>query len=78
LSYNVAHPVYGLERSTYLSSVYAYASLSRSKYSTPTFRPSMFELFVLTSSRVPLPESEEKCTPAETPIHQFRRIYFDG
>ena len=71
-SYNVALPAYGLKGSTQLSPVHAYECLSRCRFSTPTPRQPIVELFVLTSSRFPLRKSEEKSTPAETRTHKFR------
>ena len=56
----------------HLSPVHAYELLSRCRFSTPTPRLSMVELFVSTSSRYPLRKSQEKCTPAETRTHTFR------
>ena len=71
-SYNVAHPTCGHKGSTHLSPVHAYEFLSRCRFSTPTPRQPMVELFVLTSSRFPLRKSEEKFTPAESRTHKFR------
>ena len=71
-SYNVAHPACGHKGSTHLSPVQAYEFLSRCRFSTPTPRQPMIEVFVLASSRFPLRKSEEKITPADTRTHKFR------
>ena len=71
-SYNFAHPACGHKRSTHLSPIHAYEFLSRCRFSTPTPRQPMVELFVLASSRFPYQKSEEKITPAESRTHKFR------
>ena len=71
-SYNVAHPACGHKGSTHLSPVHAYEFMSRCRFSTPTPRQLMVELFVLASSRIPLRKPEEKFTPAESRTHKFR------
>ena len=58
--------------STQLSPIHAYEFLSRCRFSTPTPRQPMVELFVLASSRFPLRKPEEKLTPAESRTHKFR------
>ena len=49
----------GHKGSTHLSPVHAYDFFSRCRFSTPTPRQPMVELFVLTSSRFPLRKREE-------------------
>ena len=46
--------------------------LSQCRFSTPTPRQPMVELFVFTSARFPLWKSEEKCTSTESRTHEFR------
>ena len=58
--------------STHLSPVHVYDILSQCRFSTPTPRQLMVELFVCASSRFPLRKSEEKLTPIETRTHKFR------
>ena len=69
---NVAHPACGHKGSTHLSPVHAYEFLSRCRFSTPTPRQPMIEVFVLASSRFPLRKSEEKFTSAESRTLKFR------